>query len=151
MVDLISTTCTTRIKNKRQPINEFAFILDTVRTNAEINLQESTAKLKISNFEFTYALRKLLVFSQIERRYANPNGLQIDLTQHIRRVLAIPEVNRFVVTSTSAKTGRCYPCIEDLVGTNVQKERRKHQSENKLLNLQCIDLKTAYSTFLWKT
>ena len=75
VVDLISISYTTRIKNKRWPINAFAFILDTVRTNAKTILQESTAKLKMSNFEFTYALGKLLVLPQIERRYANPNGI----------------------------------------------------------------------------
>ena len=125
VVDLTSTSCTTRIKNKRWPINAFAFILDTVRTNTKTILQESTAKLKMSNFEFTYALGKLLVLPQIEKRYANPNGIQIDLMQRTRKVLGIPEVNRCVVTSTTAKTGRCYNCVEDLVDTNVYKERRE--------------------------
>ena len=73
--------------------------------------------------EFTYGFGKSLVLSQIERRYANPNGIETDLMQHIRRVLDIPEVNRCVITSTSAKTGRCYACVEDLVGTNVYIER----------------------------
>ena len=81
MVDLISKSCTRRIKNKRWPINAFAFILDTVGANSKTILQESTTKLKMSNFEFTYALGKLLVLPQIERRYANPNGAQIDLIQ----------------------------------------------------------------------
>ena len=119
MVELISTSYTTRIKKKKWPINAFAFILDTVRTNTKTILQESTAKLKMSNFEFTYALSNILVLPQIERRYANQNGIQIDLMQRIQRVLGIPEVNRCVVTSTPAKTGRCYACVEDLVGTNV--------------------------------
>ena len=79
----------------------------------------------MSNFEFTYALGKLLVLPQIERRYANPNGTQIDLIQRIRRVLGISEVNRCVTTSTPAKTGRCYASVEDLVGTNLYKERRE--------------------------
>ena len=100
VVDLISTSYTTRIKNKRWPINAFAFILDTVWTNVKTILQESTAKLKVSNFEVTYNLGKLLVLPQIERRYANPNGLQIDLMQHIWRALGISEVNCCVVTST---------------------------------------------------
>ena len=96
----------------------------TLRTNAKTILQESIAKLKISNFEFTYAFGKLLVLPQIERRYASLNGLQIDLMQRIRRVLGIPEGNR-VVTSTPAKTVWCYACVEDLVSTNRYKERRK--------------------------
>ena len=41
--------------------------------------------------------------------------------QHIQRVLDFLEVNRCVVTSTPGKTGRCYTCVEDLVGTNVYK------------------------------
>ena len=77
----------------------------------------------MSNSEFTYGSGKSLVLSQIERRYGNPNGIQTDLMQHIRRVLDIPEVNRCVVTNTPAKTGRCYACVEDLVGTNVYIER----------------------------
>ena len=105
VVDLISTNSTTRNKNKGWPINSFAFILDTVQTNAKIILQESTAKLKVPNSEFTYALGKLLVLPQIERRYANPNGLQIDLMQRI--------------------SGRCYAGVEDLVGTSLFKERRE--------------------------
>ena len=94
------------------------------------------------NFEFAYALGKLLVLPQTERRYANPIRIQIDLMQRIRRVLGIPEVSLCVVTSTAAKTGWCYACVEDLDGTNVYKDRREkqHQSENKLFNLQCTDL-----------
>ena len=125
VVDLISTSCTTRIKNERWPLNAFAFILDTDQTNAKTIHQDSTGKLKTSNFEFTYALGILLVLPEIERTYANPKGHQIDLMQCIWRILGIPELNRCVVTSTPAKTGWCYACVEDLVGTNVYKERRE--------------------------
>ena len=59
--ELVSKGCTTRIKNKRRKINTFPFILDTVRTNAKTILQESTAKLKMPNFRFTYTLDKFLV------------------------------------------------------------------------------------------
>ena len=45
---------------------------------------------------------KLLMLPQIEKKYANPNGIQIDLMQRIRRVFQ--EVNLCVVTSTPAKT-----------------------------------------------
>ena len=83
MVDLISTSCTTRIKNERWPVNAFAFILDTDQTNAKTIHQDSTGKLKTSNFEFTYALGILLVLPEIERTYANPKGHQIDLMQCI--------------------------------------------------------------------
>ena len=39
VVDLLSTSHSTRIKSKRWPINAFAFILDTCRTNAKTILQ----------------------------------------------------------------------------------------------------------------
>ena len=125
MVDLISISCIKRIKNKNWPINAFACILETVQTNAKTTLQESTTKLKMSNFEFTYALGTLLVLPQIERGYANQNGIPIDLMHRIQNILGIPEVNHCIVTSTSAKTGWCYACVDDLVGVNVYKERRE--------------------------
>ena len=93
--------------------------LDTIRRNAKIKLQELTSKLKISKFEFYYALDKILVLTPIDRRYANPYGIQIDLMQRIQQVL-----DRCVVTSTPAKTGRYYSCLEDLIGKNLYKERR---------------------------
>ena len=131
VVDLTSTSYTTRIKNKRWPINTFAFILYTVWTNAKTILQESTVIAKMSNFEFTYALGKLLVLPQIEGRYANPNGLQIDLMQRIWRVIGIPEVNRCVVTSTPAKTGRCYACAEDLTLCTARFCKKKNKNKKK--------------------
>ena len=88
VVDLVSASCTKRIKSRGWPINVFAFILDTVRTNAKTILQESTAKTKISNFEFLYALGKLLVLPQIER-CANPNGIQIDQMQRMRAYVCL--------------------------------------------------------------
>ena len=75
VVDLLSRLHSTRIKSKRWPINAFAFILDTCRTNAKTILQDNSKPL--SNFEFIYAIRKGLVLPAIQRRYANSNGLQI--------------------------------------------------------------------------
>ena len=46
---------------------------------------------KCQTLNLQYALGKLLVLPQIEKRYANPNGIQIDLMQHIRGVLGILE------------------------------------------------------------
>ena len=71
VVDLLSTSHSTRKKSKRWPINAFAFILDTCRTNAKAILQDNGKPL--SNFEFTYAIGKGLVLPAIQRRYANSN------------------------------------------------------------------------------
>ena len=57
--DLISTHHSTRIKSKRWPLNAFAFILDTMQTNATTILADN--KSSFSNFEFTYQLGKALV------------------------------------------------------------------------------------------
>ena len=64
VVDLLSTSHSTRIKSKRWPINAFAFNLDTCRTNAKTILQDNGKPL--SNFEFTYAIRKGLVLPAIQ-------------------------------------------------------------------------------------
>ena len=64
VVDLLSTSHSTRIKSKRWPINAFAFILDTCRTNAKTILQDNDKPL--SNFEFTYAIGKGLVLPAIQ-------------------------------------------------------------------------------------
>ena len=87
------------------------------------------------SFEFTCAFGKLVVLPQPERRYANPNKIQIDLMQRIQRVLGIPIVNCCVTTSTLLKTGGCYACIKDLVGTRVYKER--HEKLNTRVKTSC--------------
>ena len=55
-------------------MNALAFVLDTVRTNAKTILQETVSQSKMSNFDFTYMLGKMLVLPHIERRYASSNG-----------------------------------------------------------------------------
>ena len=91
VVDLISTHHLTRIKSKRWPLNAFAFILDTVRTNAKTILADN--KSSFSNFEFTYQLGKALVLPIVQRRYEIRNGIQIAVMEKIRRVLGIAELN----------------------------------------------------------
>ena len=54
VVDLLSTSHSTRIKCKRWPWNAFAFILDNCRSNAKTILQDK--RIKMSNFEFTYSI-----------------------------------------------------------------------------------------------
>ena len=87
VVDLISTHHLTRIKSKRWPLNAFAFILDTVRTNAKTILADN--KSSFSNFEFTYQLGKALVLPIVQRRYKIRNRIQIAVMEKIRHVLGI--------------------------------------------------------------
>ena len=128
MVDLISTSCTTRTKNKRWPINAFAFILDTLWTKLPLNSKCQTLcfRMHLVSYWCCHRLNKDML-TQTESQL----------------ILGTPEVNCCVVTSTLVKTRLRYGCVEDLVGTNVYKERREkleHLSENKLLSLQCTDL-----------
>ena len=73
VVDLISTRHSTRIKSKRWPLNAFAFILDTVQTNANTVLADN--KSSFSNFEFTYQLGKALVLPIVQQRYEIRNSI----------------------------------------------------------------------------
>ena len=91
VVDLVSTHNTTRMKHIRWSMNALAFVLDNVRTIAKTILQESVSKTKMSSFDFAYTLGKMLVLPHIERRYASPNGLQLQLVNKIHRVLKVPE------------------------------------------------------------
>ena len=68
IVDQISSRQTTKIKLSRGLVNAFAFILDTVRTNAKVLLEESKTHQKLTTFEFTYQLGKSLVLPDIQCR-----------------------------------------------------------------------------------
>ena len=91
IVDLLSTSHSTRMKTKRWPLNGLAFVLDTCRTNAKTIFTNNN--VKFSNFEFTYELGKSLVLPNIERRYRNSNGLQIKIINKRKRILGIELVN----------------------------------------------------------
>ena len=65
VVDLISSSLSTRIKCKRWPINCLVILLDTVRTNAKTILHENG--FSMTNYEFTYQLGKSLVVTNVER------------------------------------------------------------------------------------
>ena len=65
VIDLISSSLSTRIKCKRWPINCLAFLLDTVRTNAKTILHENGYSM--TNYEFTYQLAKSLVAPNVEK------------------------------------------------------------------------------------
>ena len=119
VVDLLSTSHSTRIKSKRWPINAFAFILDTCRINAKAILPDNGKPL--SNFEFTYAIGKGLVLPAIQRRYSNSNGLQIAVVNKMRRVLGIKEAMHHAA-DIPTKSGRCFKCIEAIMGSIYVKE-----------------------------
>ena len=61
VVGLVSNDNTTKMKNRRWPINALVFVLDTFRTNAKTIPAESSDLVTASLFEFTYTLGKLLV------------------------------------------------------------------------------------------
>ena len=129
VVDLLSTSHSTRIKSKRWPINAIAFILDTCQTNAKTILQDNGKPL--SNFEFTYAIRKGLVLPAIQRRYANSNGLQIAVVSKMHRVLGIKEAMHHLV-DIPTKSGRCFKCIEAIMGSpNYIRERNRLNNKLK--------------------
>ena len=122
VVDLISCHHSTRTKSKRWPLTTFAFMLDTIKTNSKTILEDN--KKNFNNFEFTYQLGKALVLQKIRRRLENSNGLQIAVLQKVRRVLGLPEVNRRPLPdpeTAPTSTGRCYKCVESIVGTKTYK------------------------------
>ena len=112
VMDLLSTSHSTRIKSKRWPINAFAFILDTCRTNAKTILQDNGKPL--SNFKFTYAIGKGLILPAIQQRYVNSNGLQIAVVNKMNRVLGMKEAMHHAV-DIPTKSGRCFKCIEAMI------------------------------------
>ena len=81
MVDLVSTHNTTKMNNKRCPINALAFVLDTVRTNAKNILAESSNPATLLSFKFPYTLGKLLVLPHMQRRYQDSSNFSTVLFQ----------------------------------------------------------------------
>ena len=80
IVDLLSSSLSTRIKSKRWTINALVFLLDTVRTNSRtIYLERKDTN--ISNFQYTWKLGKSLVLPHMQRRFNNPVGLQASVMQ----------------------------------------------------------------------
>ena len=130
VVDLISTNHSTRIKSKRWPLNAFAFILDTVQTNAKTILADN--KSSLSNFEFIYQLGKALVLPIVQQRYEIRNGIQMAVMEKIRRVLGIAELNQLPQPEAPLTySSHCYKCVEMIVGKANYKLSRKKMN-NKL-------------------
>lgn len=138
VVDLLASSHSTRIKSKRWPLNAFAFILDTCRSNAKTIMEDNG--IKLSNFEFTYNIGKALVLPAIKRRYKDSNGLQIVVINKMRRVLGIKEVrSRPEVENICVNHGRCFKCVEAIVGTPAYKiEREKLNNKLKTKCSKCL-------------
>ena len=111
VVDLISSSITTRMKTKRWPMNAFAFSLDTARTNARTLFNElredSTSE---SNFHFSWNLGKSLILPQIEKRYQELRGnLPAIVVKKMCKVLEITNVPVVVPLAHRTESGgRCY-------------------------------------------
>ena len=68
VVDLVSSSVTTRVKTRQWSVNAFAFSPDTAHTNARTlhgDVQEELA----TNFSFTWNFGKALVLPHIQKRY----------------------------------------------------------------------------------
>ena len=119
--------------------NMFAFVLDTTRTNCIIILSEWQSHVKLSSFEFTYRLGKMLDFPNIDRRYSNFSGLTIDLFQPMSRVLGTDELNRRPALNPDSTKVRCHICVEDIVGKPDCKndcEQMNHRLKSRCVKCQ---------------
>ena len=74
VADVVIGKYTTKYKTRRWTMNAFAYMLDTVRTNAHTVFKE--IKYDIRTFDFIWQLRMLLMNAHITRRLANPVWLQ---------------------------------------------------------------------------
>ena len=130
VVDLLSTTHSTRKKSRRWALNAVAFILDTCRSNAKTILYNNS--MKLTNFEMTYNLGKELVLSATRRRYSQSDGLKITVINKIRCVLGINEVSAHNQTENFNSTSRrCLKYVEAIVGKKSCKAER-NKLNNKL-------------------
>ena len=74
VADVVIGKYTTKYKTRRWTMNAFAYMLDTVRTNAHTVFKE--IKYDIRTFDFIWQLRMLLMNAHITRRLANPVWIQ---------------------------------------------------------------------------
>ena len=113
---------------------EWAFVLDTCRTNVKTILGNNN--IKVTNFGFTYELGKALVLPCVQRRFENPNGLQIRILNKMRRGLNIQEVNhRAQIENQRTKSERCFKFVDEIFGTADYKN--KCENLNNKLKLKC--------------
>ena len=140
VVDLISSSLSTRIKCKKWPINCLAFLLHTVRTNAKTILHENGYSM--TNYEFTYQLGKSLVVPNVERRYHTPNnGLQNDTIRKMKQVLGIVDLpqmpRRQEPDESKPARGRCSKCVEAIVGQVDYKKRERLNNDTRVKCTLC--------------
>ena len=74
VADVVIGKYTTKYKTRRWTMNAFAYMLDTVRTDAHTVFKE--IKYDIRTFDFIWQLRMLLMNAHITRRLANPVWIQ---------------------------------------------------------------------------
>ena len=113
VVNLFCSHHATRLKSKRWPLKAFSFILGTIRTNSKTILIDN--KVKLSNFDFTYALGKALVLPSIQNRYQNNNGIRLPIFQKVSCVLGTKETNRSTQFETPAALfGRSHVYVQEI-------------------------------------
>ena len=135
VVDLLSTSHSTRKKSKRWPINAFAFILDTCRTNAKAILQITANHFQTSSLPML--LEKALFYQPFSEDMPIQMILQVAVVNKMRQVLGIKEAMHHAV-DIPTKSGRCFKCIEAIVGSpNYMRERNRLNNKLKTKCFQC--------------
>ena len=109
VVDLFCSHHATRLKSKRWLLKAFSFILGMVRTNSKTILSDN--KVKLSNFDFAYALGKALVLPSIQNRCQNNNEIRLLILQKVSRVLGIKGTNRSTQFETPATLILPFSCL----------------------------------------
>ena len=139
VIDLVPTHNTTKMKNRRWPINGLAFVLVTVCTNAKTILAESSNPATPSSFEFTYTLGKLLVLPRMQRRYQDSSNFSTGLVKKMRQVLGI-QIDK-PGNLLAARTGHCYVCVENITGADDYKiQREKLNNKLKTKCSKCLQI-----------
>ena len=113
--------------------------MNAVRTSVKTILAESSNPATPSLFEFTDTLRKLLVLSHMQRRYQESSNFSTVLVHKMRQVLGI-QIDK-PRNLTTANTGRCYVCVENITGTDDYKlEREKLNNKLKTKCSKCSQI-----------
>ena len=142
VVDLLSTHHTTRIKSKRWPLDAFPIIKDTLRRSSKTILSDN--KVKLLNFDFTYALRKALFSPRTQNRYQNNNEIQLPILQKIKGILGIKEKNRRPQIETPATLfGRFHVCAQEIVDTSQYK--KVQQKFNNKIKSKCARCSSSFA------
>ena len=109
IVDLLSSSVTTRVKTRRWRVNAFAFSLGTARRNAR-TLHREVQEESPANFLFTWNLSKLLVLPHIQKRYDVHRRRMVEpVTNKIAKVLGVKNVPVARPAKDQGESGgRCY-------------------------------------------